>query len=500
MPYGATCNIYCTSSSKNTKSIINYNSATSYSTEIQQIGLNLAEYIESSIEPIEMSFNYSKKNGILVEIITNLEVITNSNIRKDSDGHYSIINSSWLSSGDGNFTISNATWFNNGKQGTPYIYLCFNSVKIENCFISKAADNVENGFRSLTYDDSKIYPHYDSNLKATLARYTIISWNKTESNKLLYGEDDGMSQFHNRYYIYSYTNNQQSRLFYSDQHSTIIKGYTATIPRMDGGANIKQYIGPYFIGFVVNIGEVGEWKPGSQYYIKSGTYYSYDTDGYRISKTVTSKTAPVTTNNSIPLLYSIERYGSSNNSFYYTSGTNYSSKPYFSPANGLELESDWNLTCNSFNECPSFCSHCPSNCPTQGGDSSTSYTVLVINGPAGTGYGVTGWKISDHSQYWVPNGEYTNYSRYGTGTYKININGTEVGVQEYPGYNYVYEETRTSGSCGGGCTNYTCDDSPTCGCDYPFYCDDNPCYCNTNRVCAVYSSYCRSVCDVAQPC
>ena len=335
--------------------------------------------------------------------------------------------------------------------------------------MAQAADGVENGFRSLTYDNTKLYPHYSNNLKATFARYITISWNQTESNKLLYGEDDGMGQFHNRYYIYSYTNNQQNRLFYSDQHSTIINGYTATVPRMDGGANVKKYIGPYFIGFVVNIGEVGEWKPGTTYYIKSGTYYNYDIEGYKISGNVSSKSAPIDNSNGIPILYSINYYGSSKKGFYHTTGTSYSAKPYFSPANGLELESDWNLNCSSFNECPSWCSNCPSDCPTQGGDSSTTYMVLVVNGPNG---GVTGWKIGTSEYIWVRNGDYTDYSVYGTASYKI---GTDTGV-EGPN-SYVYEEERTTGSCGG--CNYCGSDG--CYSDCPY--EVTPCYSDCSSDC-----------------
>lgn len=470
MPYGATCDIRCTSSNRSIETIKNYSSATNYSFESQYLGYNYAEYIESSIEPIEMTYSYTKKNGILVEIITNLTV-KSKNLGSD---------------GSGTFTISNETWFNNGKQGTPYIYLCFNKVQIENCFLAQAADGVENGFRSLTYDSVKLYPHYDNNLKATFARYTTISWNQTESNKLLYGEDDGMSQFHNRYYIYSYTNGSRTGLYYNEHHSQIVDGFTYTVPRMDGGANVKQYIGPYYIGFVVNIGEVGEWKPGSTYYIKSGTYYNYDSEGYKISGNVASKKAPVDNVNGIPTLYSINYYGNSKKGFYHTTGSDYSSKPYFSPANGLELESDWNLTCNSFNECPSWCDNCPSYCPTQGGDSSQTYTVLVVNGPNG---GVTGWKIGTSEYIWVSNGDYDNYSVYGSATYKI---GSDTGVE---GPNkYVYEETRTRSNC--GCSQCSPYDPPYCECETQaqiYYCTNCTCYCNGDGFwCTANTVYCDS--------
>lgn len=480
MPYGATCNVYCTNSNRNTGTIVNYSTSTSYTIESRPLGLNCVEFIQSSIEPVEMTYNYSKKNGILVEIITNLEVKTNNNIRKDSNGHYSIINSSWLSSGNGTFTISNEAWFNGSRTETPYIYLCFNKVKIENCFLEHSADWVENGFRSLTYDDTKLYPHYNSNLKATFARYTTISWNQSESNKLLYGEDDGMSQFLNRYYIYSFKNGTQERLYFSNQHSTIVQGFTYNTPRMDGGSNVKRYVGPYYIGYVANIGEVGEWLPGSKYYIKPGTYYTYNSEGYREGITVGSKSASINVNNSIPILYSIKYYGESKNGFYYTNSSSYSAKPYFSPANGIELESDWNLTCNSYNECPTYCDDCPSDCPTQGGDSSQTYTVLVINGPAGTGYGVTGWKIGTSQQVWIANGDYTDYSVYGQSTYKI---GTDTGVAKSE---YVYEETRTRPDCGGGCT---------CDADYPYctsdgqcvnLCNDDASGCPTNIYCSMW--------------
>lgn len=486
MPYGATCKVQCTNNNKYTKAIVNYSTSTSYTVETKPLGLNYAEFIESSIEPVEMTFNYYKKNGILVEIITNLEIKTNNNIRKDSTGHYSIINSNWLSSGNGIFTVSNETWFNGPRTETPYIYLCFNKVKIENCFLDHSVDWVTNGFRSLTYDNIKLYPHYNSNLKATLARYITISWNQVENNQLLYGEDDGMNEFHNRYYIYSFKNGVQEKLYSSDKHSEVIQGFTYNILRMDGGSNVKKYIGPYYIGFVVNIGEVGEWIPGSQYYIKSGTYYGYDSEGYKQDTIVNAKTASINVDNSIPILYSIDYYGNLKNSFYYTNVESYSTKPYFSPANGIELESDWNLTCTSFNECPSYCDDCPSNCPAQGGDSSQTYTVLVVNGPAGTGYGVTGWKIGTSEQVWIANNDYTNYSVYGESTYKI---GTDIGVAKSE---YVYEETRTKQDCG-GCT---CHEESPCPCEMQsqiYYCTNCTCYCYGNNLfCTQNAVYCNS--------
>ena len=138
-------------------------------------------------------------------------------------------------------------------------------------------------------------------------------------------------------------------------------------------------------------------------------------------------------------------------------------------ANGLELESDWNLNCSSFNECPSWCSNCPSDCPTQGGDSSTTYMVLVVNGPNG---GVTGWKIGTSEYIWVRNGDYTDYSVYGTASYKI---GTDTGV-EGPN-SYVYEEERTTGSCGG--CNYCGSDG--CYSDCPY--EVTPCYSDCSSDC-----------------
>lgn len=394
LPYGSTCKVKCISSNKQTHYVDEYSGETSFTTVEQNVGLGYSCFIESILEPMEMTFSYTEQNGNLVEILTNLEVNLDTSKKQ--------------------FTISNNLWFQGDKQEAPYIKLCFNNVKIENCFLDQYR-GYTNGFKRLDVETNFLYPVNNENLRCKLARYTTISWNKEETNTLLYTEDAAMNLYHNVYVLAYSRNGTLGHIATINEHNKVTQGYNYKVPRMDGGN--KKYIGPYFIGFVVNLGEVGDWEPGSTYYVKSGTYYMYDSQGFRKIKTFGTKQLSVSTNNSIPLFYSVKHFGTNNKSFYYinTDNSDFSTNPYLNAAEGIELESDWDLSCNPgiYDDCPGV----EDVCGTDGeiGDDGTVVDYWLLRGIKGD-YIVgdnNGEPDLDHLSIGIYNGEdpYKSYRK-----------------------------------------------------------------------------------------
>lgn len=91
LPYGATINLQCTSCSKKGEVINNYTSSTTYSTITDDLGKNNCYFLESIQGPTTMTFSYTKRNGTLVGIDTNLTVL-NSNFGADGSGSFTITN------------------------------------------------------------------------------------------------------------------------------------------------------------------------------------------------------------------------------------------------------------------------------------------------------------------------------------------------------------------------------------------------------------------------
>ena len=175
LPYGATINLTCTSCSKKGKKIDNYTDSEHYTIIEDDLGKNNNYFLTSDREPIEMTYSYTAKNGILVGIETNLQ-IKNKNLG---------------SNGAGSFTISNENWFNNQNKPTPYIKLLFNKVKVECCFVNPfGADDPgygSNGWSGLQNGGDEFFIPYSLNNNNTssckLKRYITVSWSTSEDNE-----------------------------------------------------------------------------------------------------------------------------------------------------------------------------------------------------------------------------------------------------------------------------------------------------------------------------
>lgn len=98
LPYGATIDLKCTSCSKKGELISEYISSTNYITDFKEIGKNNCYFLESSQGPTTMTFTYTKKNGILVGIDTNLTIV-DSNFGADGSGSFTITNENFYPSG-----------------------------------------------------------------------------------------------------------------------------------------------------------------------------------------------------------------------------------------------------------------------------------------------------------------------------------------------------------------------------------------------------------------
>ena len=370
LPYGASAKITCDKSSKKGELITNYNSSNEYDTSYQEIGKGGSYFLLSDKERVIMEYSYSKDNGILVEIITNLEVIAdNINIQDNGNGHYSIINEDWLENGNGNFKILNEDWFNNRRQEEPYIKLCFNEVKVECCFTNPWYDTwrvyCENGWENLDKEviKNRLRPYSNSaKMYCTLARYITISWNKKNENQLYYGQPRDDEHWYQIWYSYMDSNNNiidfdgrkkeqnknnvinqlfEQRLL-SHTQGNELTSYSFTIPPLNGTGEIKgkitnKIIIPYNyfkIGYTINFAGEGTWQPESTLSIKQNNY-NYNDNGFIYEEEIDSS---VESEDSSPLLYShpsTENW-TRNSKFYLTKNGK-----YISPSDGLQITSKW---------------------------------------------------------------------------------------------------------------------------------------------------------------
>lgn len=373
LPYGASAKVVCIKSSKKGELISGYNSSTDYITSYQQIGLGGSYFLLSDKEPVEMEYSYFKENGILVEIITNFEVIAdNINIRDTGNGHYSIINREWLESGNGKFKISNENWFNNKRQEEPYIKLCFNEVQIECCFTNPWEDigrwvaYCSNGWEKLDEGAmGKFLKPYsnDAHNYCILARYIIVSWNKEENNQLYYAQYINDEHWYQIWFSYMDENGDiinfdgtireqntiipindflEQRLWSHTQAGDNTATCTVTIPPLNGTGEIKGGISNksiipynYFkIGYTINFGGEGTYQPGSTLFVRQ-TNHIYSNEGFIYENEINST---IISEKSSPILYShpSKDNWTNNSKFYKTEDGK-----YVSPSDGLEIISAW---------------------------------------------------------------------------------------------------------------------------------------------------------------
>lgn len=119
-PYGASLNVACTTSNKRGMTIDAYMSSSKYTSKEDYIGKGLSYFIESSVQPMSMTYECTGINGDLVEIDTNLRPTINKSYTEDGD---TIIKK---------FTIDNFEWFyKNPEQEEISINKKINQVKIK---------------------------------------------------------------------------------------------------------------------------------------------------------------------------------------------------------------------------------------------------------------------------------------------------------------------------------------------------------------------------------
>lgn len=459
LPYGASAKIICTKSSKKGQLVSTYTSSTNYTTSYQEIGLNGSYFLLSNKEPVEMEYSYSSNNGKLVEIITNFEVIADEvNIRNNGNGHYAIINQTWLNNGSGSFKISNEAWFNNGRQEEPYIKLCFNKIQVECCFTNPwhglGGNYCDNGWKALklTDNNTRLQPGSESAQNyCSLSRYFTISWNQSESTQLFFSQFVNDVHWYQIWFSYMDANEniidfdgtrngirvneiKTHRLWSHDQSGNTYPTYTATLPPLNGSGNISG-VTPYNyfkIGYTINFAGESSWQPASTLSINENNY-NYDSVGFIYKQTINSN---INSSNSSPVLYSHPSTNnwSSNSKFYKTSNGK-----YVSPSDGLQINSTWTTGsyCIPYTPCDCYscdcyscdCYSCDCDCDSCDG---------------GSEYPKSGRAIRNVGLWSNPGA---------SGTYKGGVMaGDYVTVsQEYNGNYYIYNQT--NGAEGWGALN-----------------------------------------------
>jgi len=141
LPYGATVNLKCTECSKSGKIITDVISETNYITEEKELGLDNCYFLESSLEPITMTYEYTKGNGVLIGVSTNLD----------------LINCTTTSRGTGSFKISNSTIFNS-------------PIVTEEIFIIKEVKEIKIKISDTPYSSSLKF--YINNSEISSSQYT----------------------------------------------------------------------------------------------------------------------------------------------------------------------------------------------------------------------------------------------------------------------------------------------------------------------------------------
>lgn len=483
LPYGAITHVECVNSSKKGNIIKDYTSSTEYTTVVEDVGKNNSYFLISEKEPIEMEYQYTSVNGNLVEIITNLRVVTNENIRDDGDGHYSIINQNWIDSGNGSFTISSDTWFANGKSEEPYVKLCFNKVKVECCFTNPWHGQQvygDNGWLVLANDAEvdRLKPVSEAAQNyCILNRYITVSWNKSESNQLLFGQYANEGHWYQIWFSYM---NDEDKIVDFDGYITgtttkvneimthrLYSGtednpsYTTDLCRLDGKGTIGG-ITPYNylkIGYTINFHGESSWQPASSLSINENNY-SYDTRGFIYKENLDSD---IISQNSSPIIYSVTTTDNwiSNSKFYKTSNNK-----YVSPSDGLQIISNWPTGnyCVPYDICPNDGCYGYGQCPQDGicsqdggyqpwtGIILYNNTNIVDSSGNLVRYGSQGEEVTVIGEYTMP----------GTGQLYYQI-----GANQYINYHSIERKPdgctsdcpTDQGGCStkqGGCSDYWC--------------------------------------------
>lgn len=219
----------------------------------------------------------------------------------------------------------------------PYVRLCCNNVKIETMFLNSGA-GYSNDFRSLTYDDTYLYPTGTakiSNIKGKLLRYITIHWNKVQEQQVYFGESfiDSSLGHNDSHYMFLGGSDEYEKIG-NGVHEHSITSYKITPPKINSLS--KPY---YSVGYVVNFqGE--NWTPGSSRYINSPFTY-YTENGY--IKSITTGIEYNISGLPIPSVTTLEKWG---NQLSFYKSNDY----YVSPSDGLQLYTKWD-TCSDYDPC-----------------------------------------------------------------------------------------------------------------------------------------------------
>lgn len=213
----------------------------------------------------------------------------------------------------------------------PYIKLCCNNVKIET-ILQDSANYWSCDFEKLDVDSNFIYPKAVTNYnsRSKFSRYAKISWNKSETQQLYFGEEGTGGKF---WGISGGSSSGYNLLAYTENHST--NNLTVTIPP------IRNFSQPYYyVACTVNIASCS-WYGNFSRYLNSN-FTNYTEDGYLNSINNSSKIYINCDNHNIPEISSLEKWG--DNKSFYKSG-NY----YMNPSDGLMLYTEWG--CDGYVPC-----------------------------------------------------------------------------------------------------------------------------------------------------
>lgn len=300
------------------------------------------DFITSLNTPVSITYKYTKWNGDLVEIDTNLDYT--------------------LDTKNKTFTLSNNTIF--GTNEEPYIRLCCNNVKVPIVFID--SDGTGNKWFSTEIGSTDIILRgHNSNTKVKISKFCTVNWNKTtEQNIFLEKNTSGAyAEYYACEAIFGYLNGKtlktDKQRILSTQSTPINKKFT--IPRLDGiestlsgenGSFTKKFSSYLMLGVQVKISDgYSVFQNNTKYYI-TGTNTVFDNTG--ILKTITNKRY-LLTKDYFPKIFT-KTNSKWNSKFFFTTQKDSSNKSYYiSPSTSqIHFEYTTEIVCQT-NYIPGIC-------------------------------------------------------------------------------------------------------------------------------------------------
>ena len=230
------------------------------------------DFITSRQEAVTMTFNYEEVNGTLVEINTNLRLVSWDNKHPK-----------------GSFTLSNDNFNDFSKK--PYIYLCCNNVKVPITFVD--TDNTGNKWYTTEVNSDSIMLKGKNNDYVKVAKEVILNWNTSTEQQIFIEKNTSTanSEFYGCQgsYLYLNNNNLEESKDIIWQNTIFPTNGKITIPRLDGISSqfkanntsiTKKFYKYFMLGIQVKILDgYSTYKTNSNYYIKD-TNIIYDNTGF----------------------------------------------------------------------------------------------------------------------------------------------------------------------------------------------------------------------------